>query len=51
MSLGFHFFGYEIELEPAGAIVLALLIAIVLIGIIALVRYARTGRVGKTWWR
>jgi hypothetical protein len=51
MNLSFHFFGYEIELEPAGAIVLALFIAMVLIGITALVRYARTGRVGKTWWR
>jgi hypothetical protein len=34
----FHVPGYEIELEPAGAILLALFIAMVAVGIIALVR-------------
>jgi hypothetical protein len=34
----FHVSGYEIELQPAGAILLALFIAMAVVSIIALVR-------------
>jgi hypothetical protein len=37
----FHVPGYEIELQPAGAILLALFIAVVAVSIIALVRIVR----------
>jgi hypothetical protein len=41
MAMRFHVPGYEIELQPAGAIILALLIAMVAVSIVALVCIVR----------